>query len=339
MFERQADSFLLHQSGIDDPTISSLGHYDEYDHVDDIGNSNSKDAKHSGPTSHHTPQQTLAGSGMESLNPEDLPILLSSSLGWEWCASHGVKSLAIKEAQLRHAQANDSIHRIRLALGFKSALFRTQVRPANTQQTKTRAWNAVHSVDTTVHDHARIYSMARDAYRRIRQGYPDGPDLPQLSLKDLHVATLVLGSEQAGQRNTQTSWIWSFGQTTEDDGTWMDDCKLPYFIGAILMCSHIAQLKGFTGSAPKHNLNGGWKSRIASIMKLNGFLHTFMPRQKHGRSLWFFLRRGHSKGMRHMHHTRCIHGRSFLEALQSPSPLLEMLQRSTIKLNQSSCPK
>jgi hypothetical protein len=38
-----------------------------------------------------------------------------------------MKSLAAKEAKLRHAQAGDSIHRIRLALGFKSALFRTQV--------------------------------------------------------------------------------------------------------------------------------------------------------------------------------------------------------------------
>jgi hypothetical protein len=162
---------------------------------------------------------------MENPNPEDVPILLPSSLGWEWCASHGVQSLAAKEARLRHAQANDSIHRIRLALGFKSALFRTQVRPAKTQKTKTRAWSAVHNADITVHEHARIYSMARDAYRNIRQARAGGADLPHLHPKDLHVATLVLGSEQVGQRNKQQSWIWSFGLTVEDDGTWMDDCK------------------------------------------------------------------------------------------------------------------
>jgi hypothetical protein len=211
---------------MDDTSISLLGHYDEYDHVDDTDTSIGKGIKHSGPTNNYTANTSSDGSGMQMLNTEDLPILLPSSLGRDWCAAHGVQSLVDREVQLRRAQANDAIHRIRLALGFKSALFRTQVRPANTQQTKTRAWNAVHSVDTTVHEHARIYSMARDAYRKIRHESGAGPDLPELRPKDLHVATLVLGSEQAGQRNTQSSWIWSFGQTTEDDGTWMDDCKL-----------------------------------------------------------------------------------------------------------------
>jgi hypothetical protein len=319
MFEHQADSFLLHQGRIDDPPISSLGHYDEYDHVDYLGNSGDKDTEHV-----TLPSRTIDGSGMDSPNPEDLPILLPSSLGWEWCVSHGIQSLAVKEAQLRHAQANDAIHRIRLALGFKSALFRTQVRPANTQQTKTRAWNAVHSVETTVHEHARIYSMARDAYRTIRHAHAAGPDLPQLRPKDLQVATLVLGSEQAGQRNKQSSWIWGFGQKTEDDGTWMGDCKLPYSIDAILMCSHIEQLKGFTGFVLRHSLRDGWKSRTASITKLNGFLHTFITRQRHGRSSWYSLHRGHSKGMKHMHRTRCIHGRSFLEVQQRLFLPLEM---------------
>jgi hypothetical protein len=228
MFERQADSFLLHQDGPDDSPILMMGDYDEYDHVDDVDNSIDTDEGHAGPSSHHLTLRASDSSGMESLNPEDLPILLPSSLGWEWCVSHGIQSLAVKEFQLRQAQANDSIHHIRLALGFKSALFRTQVRPAKTQKTKTRAWNAIHGVDTTVHEHARIYSMARDASRNIRRACPGVPDLPKLHPKDLHVATLVLGSEQAGQRNKQQSWIWGFGKTVEDDGTWMDDCKLSY---------------------------------------------------------------------------------------------------------------
>ncbi|KAH9008092.1 hypothetical protein EDB85DRAFT_1835548, partial [Lactarius pseudohatsudake] len=136
------------------------------------------------------------------------------------------------EVQLRHAQASESIHRIRLALGFKSALFRTQVRPAHSQQTKTRAWNVIHSVDTNLHVHARIYSMARDAYRKIQQASVNIQDLPKLRAEDLHVATLVLGSEPVGQRNTQKSWIWGFGHTVEDDGTWMDDFERVHWLRA-----------------------------------------------------------------------------------------------------------
>ncbi len=221
MFEHQADSFLLYQHHTDNPLISVMGNYDEYDHVDDVDDSNDTAEEHHAPSASD-------GSGMDIPKPEDLPIILPSSLGWEWCTSNGRQSLAAKEAQLRHAQASDSIHQIRLALGFKSALFRTQVRPAKTQKTKTRAWNAIYNVETTIHEHARIYSMARDAYRTIQQAYADGPDLPPLHPQDLHVATLVLGSEQVGQRNTQQSWIWGFGQTVEDDGTWMNDCELSY---------------------------------------------------------------------------------------------------------------
>jgi hypothetical protein len=293
MFEHQADSFLLHQGRMDDAPISSLRNYDEYDNVDSLDHASDRDTESASLPSHHPILRTSDGSGMETLHQENLPILLPSSLGWEWCVSNGVQSLAVKEAQLRHAQANDSIHRIRLALGFKSALFRTQVRPANTQQTKTRAWNAVHSVDTTVHEHARIYSMARDAYPRIRNGCAAGPDFPRLQKDDLHIATLVLGSEQTGQRNKQQSWIWGFGRTVEDDETWMNDCKLPYSLGGILLCSSIEQLKGFIGSVQRHSLKDGWMNKTASIMKLNGFLHTFIPMQRHGRSSWYMLHRCH----------------------------------------------
>ncbi|KAH9012335.1 hypothetical protein EDB85DRAFT_1877780 [Lactarius pseudohatsudake] len=169
---------------------------------------------------------------MDGTNPEDFLVLLPSSLGWEWCVRHGIQSLAGKEVQLRHAQASESIHEIRLALGFKSALFRTQVRPANSQQTKTRAWNAVHSVDTNVREHARIYSMARDACQSLRKAIPIPQDLPKLRSKDLCVETLVLGSEQTGQRNKQRPWIWGFGDIIEDDGTWMDDFERVHWLRA-----------------------------------------------------------------------------------------------------------
>jgi hypothetical protein len=132
----------------------------------------------------------------------------------------------LKEAQLCHAQANDAIHQICLALGFKSALFRTQVHLANTQQTKTRAWNAVHNIDTTLAKHSQVYSMAHDAYRQLRNKTSITAALLPLSREDLHIATSVLGSETTGQCNKQQSWIWSFGQTRPDDGSWMDDCEL-----------------------------------------------------------------------------------------------------------------
>jgi hypothetical protein len=233
-FELQADTFLLNHQISDDVSIPSMGDYAEYDHVDDMDDSGNLDPSAIHPSHRFRSSQISDGSGMEGHNAEDIPIPLPSSLGWEWCASHGVTSLAIKEAKLRYAQANDSIHRIRLALGFKSALFRTQVRGSRTQKTKTRAWTAIKSVDTTVHEHSRNYSMARDAYLKVQDPSGGSLELPPLLVADLRVHTAILGAAQVGQRNTQLPWIWSFGVAVKQDGTWMDECKWSFILSHMI---------------------------------------------------------------------------------------------------------
>jgi hypothetical protein len=237
MFEHQADSYLLRNRTPDETPISSLGDYSEFDHVDNLDGSEVSNPTDPSTKAHYHSRQTSDGSGMDNINAEDISILLPSSLGWEWCVRHSLQSLAKKEARLRHAQAHDAIHSMRLALGFKSALFRDQVRHAKTQRTKTRAWDAVHSVDTTVHQHARNYSMARDAYLKIQHAYEDGPELPQLRSEDLCVSTTILGAAQVGQCNTQLPWIWAFGTTVDQDGTWMDECMCPIQCGVFKQCS------------------------------------------------------------------------------------------------------
>ena len=154
-FEHQVDSIILHQESPELPKISAIQQYGQFDDFSPMERSMA-----TGDTTANS--QNLDGSGMDRPDPQGLPILLPSTLGWNWCVSHGIQDLAAKEAELRIAQANESIHMIHLALGFKSAIFRTQVRSANSQQKKIRAWKNVKSIDATVHEHARIYSMARD---------------------------------------------------------------------------------------------------------------------------------------------------------------------------------
>ena len=230
MFDHQADASLFNHEPTEDVPISSLGDYAEYDNVDDLDDSGmpqSLNLAHSSSIhSHRT--HTADGSGPIV---EDIPLLLPSSLGWKWCIQRGHKSLANKEAKLRYSQATDALHRIRLALGFKSALFRTQVRHSRTQRTKSRAWTAVHSIDLSVHEHARNYGMARDAYAKVLDPSMDLAELPALQLTDLRVSTAILGAAEVGQRNQQLPWLWSFGTSTKQDGTWMDDCE----------CLHISE--------------------------------------------------------------------------------------------------
>ena len=154
MFQHQADSYLLRHRALDNVPIALLTDYSEFDNVDSVNDSESQTPPQlSSFISQHI-SHFSDDSPVDQKNAEDLSILLPSSLGWEWCDKHNLQALAEKEAKLRIGQANDAIHNVRLALGFKSALFRDHVRPANTQRTKTRAWDAIHNVDSTIHQHA-----------------------------------------------------------------------------------------------------------------------------------------------------------------------------------------
>ena len=171
-FEHQADLFLLQQGSLDDVPIFPDCNYTQYDHTVQPAISLGKDAEQqTPPMSHFISESDSDGSGMNPANPADLSICLPSTFGWDWCVSHGVQSLALKEAQLQLAQANESIHKISLSLGFKSAIYYTQVRLAKSQKKKTRARSAIQSVVTTVHEHAQIYSMAQDAYLMVHTAY------------------------------------------------------------------------------------------------------------------------------------------------------------------------
>ena len=312
MFEHQADTFLRIHQPIEDVQMSCIGDYAEYDHADESGDSGNIQASEMSSSGHNHALHTSEGSRMDERISEDIPLPLPSSLGWEWCSSHGIRSLAMKEARLRYGQANDSIHRIWLALGLKSALFRTQVRGARTQRTKTRAWSTIHGIDTTVHEHARNYSMARDAYLKLQDPsgrHPD-PELPAFLPTDLQVSTTVLGAAQVGQRNKQLPWIWSFGTSANHDGTWRDKCRWPFALDSVINTHMLKQFTGCSGSGQRHSLSDGRKRRTAFAMRQCGSLHISMLSQTAGKYGWTQSNKQSFLAMLHMHHTKHMHGKS-----------------------------
>ncbi|KAN0136391.1 hypothetical protein V8E53_005759 [Lactarius tabidus] len=232
MFEHQADSYILRHRALENAQIAPLTDYSQFDNIDMLDDLEPQVPVQASLHTFHYISHSSDSSGIDGTNAEDLSIILPSSLGWEWCIQNNVQNLAEKEAKLRVAQANDAVHGMCLTLGFKSALFCGQVRPANTQRMKTHAWDAVHSTDATVNHHAQNYSMAREAYLQIQQAYSVGPELPQLCLADLCIGTAILDPAEVRQHNTQLSWIWSFGKTVDKDGTWMDEFNRIHWLQA-----------------------------------------------------------------------------------------------------------
>ena len=70
--------------------------------------------------------------------------------------------------------------------------------------------------------------MAKDAYNEVLDPSGELQALPPLQASDLRVNTSILGAAEVGQQNQQLSWIWSFGTSTNQDGTWLNDCECTY---------------------------------------------------------------------------------------------------------------
>ena len=83
----------------------------------------------------------------------------------------------------------------------------------------------MHGVDAGVQEHARVYSLARDMFDVLEDALPSQESLPVLTKADMKVQTLVLGSNERGQRNEQLPWIWTFGIQENNGPHWFAECE------------------------------------------------------------------------------------------------------------------
>ena len=82
MFAHQSDAFILNHELAEDVSTLPLGDYLEYDCADDIDDSGVPGHSDRAGSNHpHNTKVTYAPGG----NAEDIPLLLPSSLGWDWC--------------------------------------------------------------------------------------------------------------------------------------------------------------------------------------------------------------------------------------------------------------
>lgn len=136
--------------------------------------------------------------------------------------------LGERELALRQGQANDALHAIRIALGQKAFLFRTSVRNAKSQRTKTRAWDGINSQDATVRQHARIYSRARDAMVALSATADLLQRYRELSPGDLKASTAIADPSRPNHRNDQLAWFWKVDAIADSaDESWMQECAKP----------------------------------------------------------------------------------------------------------------
>jgi len=81
---------------------------------------------------------------------EQLGLWLPSSFTKPERAQLGLKQVAEIETELREGQANNALETLQSALAEKSLRFRTEVKPAKSQKTATRAWDSIHKADKQI---------------------------------------------------------------------------------------------------------------------------------------------------------------------------------------------
>ncbi|KAI6150458.1 hypothetical protein BKA82DRAFT_4328556 [Pisolithus tinctorius] len=88
---------------------------------------------------------------------------LPSNVGMAAFHSCNSGRLRDMELRLRIGQANDALNGLRLALVDKAVVFRNVVRHAKSYSMKTRAWDAIHTINRAVRKQAAIYKQCRKA--------------------------------------------------------------------------------------------------------------------------------------------------------------------------------
>lgn len=174
----------------------------------------------------------LAQDGVQHLSVgsvESITLFLPSTFGEDSCKHAGLTTVILKEIALREGQANDSLHQLRLSIGQKSFLFRTQLRNAASKTRKTKAWDDISAVGNTVSHHRRVYHSARDAL--IALGAPSEVlnKYQVIHTKDVRSSTAIVDPNARGQRNVSLPWFWSVG-VKRADGALMTECELLHVI-------------------------------------------------------------------------------------------------------------
>ncbi|KAF8259195.1 hypothetical protein EI94DRAFT_1707309 [Lactarius quietus] len=220
-FQRQAATIFRAAGDTFDSTLVRETYFGtEFDGIDDEDDGNGDS-----PAEEHDPTQgTVNCSTDDSVDAEYIPLHLPSHFGCNWCSLNAAEDLAEAEIRLREGQLNDSLHQIRIALGYKSYLFRHDVRPAHTQKTKTCAWAGVHAVESTVQHHVWVYARVQKSMVDLDAGTNLLDRYKVLRRQDLCVNTSILAPHIRGQQNKSLAWFWTMDVRQDTDvGEWMED--------------------------------------------------------------------------------------------------------------------
>ena len=157
--------------------------------------------------------------------PEHQTVCMPSAFSKQDIQQLHLEDLALQELQLRQGQANDTLEKLRTALGRKSLLFRKSVRKAHTTKGKTRAWDEVNRTTAQILKYVRGYRRARQAMERLGAEKSILEKYKEIKDEDLKMSSDLIEENRFGQKNDVMAWFWKIdGQKGNQDDKWMLEC-------------------------------------------------------------------------------------------------------------------
>lgn len=174
----------------------------------------------------------------EALDGEEIPsekqiIPLPSTRKITANSSDRVQTLVKKQLRLEEGHANDALHKIQLAIGYKSFLYRHRVRTAPNYDGRTRSGKSIRSTQAVVSHHADVYMASRRAMVVLGANEAVLRKYKVLTREDLKTDTAVANPNERGTRNERMSWIWALHEPDQESSSWMDECE-PLFSFSLL---------------------------------------------------------------------------------------------------------
>ncbi|KAI0690384.1 hypothetical protein C8T65DRAFT_523951, partial [Cerioporus squamosus] len=243
------------------------------------------------------PRNDAGGSDDEDeapvLAPERLSIPLPSTLGAALCSKHGLSQLVKQERRLRIGQMNDALHNVRVGVGYKSLLYRTEVRQAGSQRQKLRSYDDVHLADAGILAGARLYDTARTAMTRLYDQAieADKAELDAelrryqvLQKQDLKANTALIEQSVRGVSHLHLPWFWTLSTPGEGaSGSWDEETNMPlvYRVVYLRAYARVQRLEEELALVPAEMLRtlasyethrDCWKTRARDTCRGDGYI-------------------------------------------------------------------
>ena len=162
---------------------------------------------------------------------EQVRLWLPSSFTKSERVQMGLGQVTKVEAELREGQANDALEALRAGLAEKSLRFRTEVKPAKSQKTATRAWDSIHRADKQIRGAVQCYRLARNALQGLEASGELLSRYQEIQKKDLKMSRDIIEENRVGQRSSELPWFWRLDRKWDKDrGEFVKECKYYHLI-------------------------------------------------------------------------------------------------------------